>query len=217
MLGHFARLHPSGRTDAGVHARGMVATFTSDTTLPLRAFSHGLNAFLPPDIVIRAVDEVPLDFRVRYDASGKHYRYTIYNGAPRSPLARLYSWQVREPLLVDAMVAAATLFVGEHDFASFRTSGCAAKTTLRRISACDLKREADLLVIDVLGSGFLRNMVRLMVGSLVEVGRNRCSIADISRLLVEPGRHRPPLSAPPQGLCLMEVFYPPCRGDENSP
>jgi tRNA pseudouridine38-40 synthase len=207
MLQEPVRLHSSGRTDAGVHARGMVAAFTTSRTIPLRAFSEGLNSLLPPDIAVQDAQEAPAGFNPRYDATGKHYRYTVYNATRRSPLHRLYAWHLRTDLDLEEMTRAAALFVGEHDFASFRTSGCAAKTTVRRIDSFDIHRHGSLVIFDVRGSGFLRNMVRLMVGTLVAVGRGKMTVADVALCLEQPGREVGP-TAPARGLCLEEVYYP---------
>jgi len=207
LLKEPVRLHSSGRTDAGVHARGMVACFMTAKVLPLRAFSDGLNALLPPDIAIHAAEEVPAEFHPRFTATGKHYRYIIHRGEHRSPLVRSQSWHVRGELDLASMVEAAEHLVGEQDFASFRTSGCAARTTVRRIDAVHFTEEKELLVIDVRGSGFLRNMVRIMVGTLVEVGRGKRSPDDVARLVSMPGAFPAGQTAPPQGLCLMEVYY----------
>lgn len=207
MLKGPVRVYSSGRTDAGVHARGMVAAFSAGTGIPIRAFSDGLNALLPPDIVIVEALDVPNGFNPRFDAAGKHYRYTIHRGVRRSPLCRHYTWHVRGELDLAAMKRAAGCLVGEHDFASFRTTGCAARTTVRRIDAVGLTEEGNLLHIDVKGSGFLRNMVRIIAGTLVDVGQGRRSVEDVARLLAQPGELSAGPTAPPQGLCLMEVYY----------
>lgn len=207
MLKEPVRVHSSGRTDAGVHARGMVAAFATGKGLPLRAFSDGLNALLPPDIVVKEASEAPEGFNPRFDATGKHYRYTIHRGERRSPLCRHYAWHVRGALDLTAMEKAARHMVGEHDFASFRTAGCAARTTIRRIDAVEMAEEGGLLLLDVKGSGFLRNMVRIMVGTMVEVGQGRRSAGDVALLLERPGERFAGPTAPPQGLCLMEVYY----------
>jgi len=207
MLKESVRVHSSGRTDAGVHARGMVAAFATARGLPTQAFSDGLNALLPPDIAVREATEAPEGFHPRFDAAGKLYRYTIYRGRRRSPLCRHYAWHVRGMLDLAAMEQAARHMVGEHDFASFRTAGCAARTTVRRIDSLDLVEEGELLHLDVKGSGFLRNMVRIMVGTLVDVGLGRRSADDVARLLDGAGASAAGPTAPPQGLCLMEVYY----------
>lgn len=207
MLKERVRLHSSGRTDAGVHARGMVAAFATDKELPVRAFVDGLNALLPPDIAVKEAEEASPGFNPRFDASGKHYRYAIYRGARRSPLARLHAWHNRSLLDLDAMREAARHMVGEHDFASFRTAGCAAKTTTRHIDSLELTEDGEFLLVDVRGSGFLRNMVRIMVGTLVEVGRGKLTPQGVALLLARPGELAAGPTAPPHGLCLMEVYY----------
>ena len=154
MLGEPTKLRSSGRTDAGVHARGMVACFNTEKALPLRAFREGLNTMLPNDIAVREACEVPLPFNPRADATAKHYRYTILQDKHRSPLARHIAWRLGGALDLDAMRAACALFVGEHDFSAFRGTNCSAKTTIRRIHSLDLVQDGPWLHLDVNGSGF---------------------------------------------------------------
>ncbi|ACH37932.1 tRNA pseudouridines 38,39,40 synthase [Citrifermentans bemidjiense Bem] len=208
MLGEKTPLHGSGRTDAGVHARGMVACFKTDKAMPLRAFREGLNCLLPGDIAVREACEVPLEFHPRFDAHAKHYRYTILLDDLRSPLSRLTVWRLKGKLDIQAMRAACAAFVGEHDFAAFRASNCAAKTTVRRIYSMDLVQEGCLLHLDVKGSGFLKNMVRIITGTLIEVGQGKKSVEDVARLLQGGDRQQNSgMTVPPQGLCLMQVYY----------
>ena len=207
LLGEQVRLRSSGRTDAGVHARAMVASFTTSRELPLPAFVGGVNRFLPPDIAILSASEVPDGFRAIGDARSKQYRYTIYNGQVRSPLRRLYSWHVREPLNLDAMDDAARRFVGRHDFAAFRASNYATKTSVRRIDAVTISREGEMFTIDVTGEGFLKNMVRIMAGTLVDIGRGRFEPDHIDMLLRNPERKKAGVTAPACGLCLIRVTY----------
>lgn len=213
MLGARTPLHGSGRTDAGVHARGMVACFKTERTMPLRAFREGLNTLLPWDIAVREAHEAPLDFHPRFDAQGKHYRYTILLDELRSPLLRHTAWRVKGKLDVEAMRAACRLFVGEHDFAAFRGANCAAKTTVRRIFSMELVQEGRLLHLDINGSGFLKNMVRIITGTLIEVGQGKMSAADVAHLLKGGDRQHAGMTVPPQGLCLMQVFYPEQSGE----
>lgn len=201
------RLVSSGRTDAGVHARGMVASFRTNSSIPVKAFCEGLNSFLPSDIAIREASEVAVDFNPRRDAVAKHYRYMVLNASRRSPLYRNFVWRIGQALDLDAMRCAARLFVGEKDFAAFRASNCAAKTTVRRIDTLDISRQGAIIVFDVIGSGFLKNMVRIMVGTLVEVGRGAMSVDDVQKLFQHRDRRKAGMTAPPQGLCLEEVFY----------
>lgn len=201
------RLVSSGRTDAGVHARGMVAHFTTARELPMAAYRDGVNRFLPQDVAVTEAAEAEAGFHARFSARGKWYRYTLCLTPIRSPLAARTSWHLRSPLDEQAMAEAADVFVGRHDFAAFRASGCDAATTVREIYAVELSRQENLLHIDVKGSGFLRNMVRVMVGTLVEIGQGKMSVADLRPLLQGGRREGAGKTAPPQGLCLMEVWY----------
>jgi tRNA pseudouridine38-40 synthase len=207
LLGEPTRLISSGRTDAGVHALGMAAHFVAPRDLPLSAYREGLNRLLPADVAVREAAEVAADFHARFDAKGKWYRYSILHAPVRSPLAARTSWHLRGPLDEEAMREGAAALDGTHDFAAFRASGCDAATTVREIHAVELARQGNLLHIDVKGSGFLRNMVRIMVGTLVEIGQGKMSIAQLRELLRGGGREGAGKTAPPQGLCLMEVWY----------
>jgi tRNA pseudouridine38-40 synthase len=207
LLGEPARLKSSGRTDSGVHARGMVAAFRTGKNLPLRAFSEGLNTRLPRDIAIREAVEVHQGFNPRSDAVGKHYRYTILNAPRRSPLDRYVVWHLPGELDLQSMRQAAASFVGEMDFSAFRASNCNAATTVRRIDSVSVSRTDDFIIIDVKGSGFLKNMVRIMVGTLVGVGQGAFSANSISGLILAGDRKKAGITAPAQGLCLIEVYY----------
>lgn len=207
LLGEAVRVRSSGRTDAGVHATGMVAAFQTTKAIPLRAIVDGSNHFLPSDIAILDAAEVPPDFRPIGDALAKHYRYSILNAAVRSPLRRFTSWHVREPLDLEAMRAAASHFPGRHDFAAFRASNCSAKTTVRRIDSVEIVRNGDMIFIDVVGEGFLKNMVRVMSGTLVDIGKGRFKPDHLQWLLLNPDRQKAGVTAPACGLCLLKVFY----------
>lgn len=207
LLQHPVRVHSSGRTDAGVHARGMVVGFSTPRALPLSAFREGLNRLLPEDIAVRKADEVDVSFHPRFDAAGKWYRYTIYRGAARSPLHHRFSWHLRSSLDVEAMSAAAQAFVGQHDFAAFRSSSCEAGTTRREIFSCSLIEDGEFLYLDVRGDGFLKNMIRIIAGTLVEIGLKRRPVDDVLQLLQGKDRTRAGRTAPAHGLCLMEVWY----------
>lgn len=208
LLGQMPELRSSGRTDAGVHALGMPAAFKTTVNLPLKAFVDGTNRFLPPDIAIRNAVEVPNGFKPISDALAKHYRYTLLVTPIRSPLRRFQAWHLRETLDVTAMKKAAIQFVGHHNFAAFRASNCAAKTTVRRIDSVGINLDGDSIIIDVIGGGFLKNMVRVMTGTLVEIGRGRFQPEYILDLLQNGDRKQAGVTAPACGLCLMEVFYP---------
>lgn len=208
LLEEEVRLHGAGRTDAGVHARAMPAHFRTCRDLPLRAYRDGLNRRLPADVAVIEVRQVADDFHARFAAAGKWYRYTIDRRPTRSPLSRRTAWHLRGALDLAPLRAAARQLVGTHDFAAFRTAGCAARTTVREISVIEVVEEGSLLHIDVRGSGFLRSMVRLIVGTLVEIGRGKRAPDDIAALLARvPGVKCGP-TAPAHGLCLMAVRYP---------
>jgi len=207
LLGERLQVRSSGRTDAGVHARGMAAAFTTARDLPLRAFVEGTNRYLPDDISVQDACFVPPTFRPIGDALIKHYRYTILNRVIRSPLDRLYSWQVREPLDISAMVEAAGYFIGRHDFAAFRASNCVARTTTRRVDAVDITEQEGFIIIDVIGEGFLKYMVRIMTGTLVDIGRGRFEPEHVRQLLLDLDRKKAGVTAPACGLCLMMVYY----------
>jgi len=208
LLGEKVDLRSSGRTDAGVHALGMPAAFWTSSNLPLKAFVDGTNRFLPPDIAIREAIEVPAGFKPISDALAKHYRYTILTSAVRSPLRRSHMWHIREELDLKAMQEGAAELVGHHDFSAFRASNCAAKTTIRRIDSVNVTLNGDTIAIDVIGGGFLKNMVRVIAGTLVDIGRHRFPPAHIAWLLQNGDRKKAGITAPACGLCLIEVYYP---------
>jgi tRNA pseudouridine38-40 synthase len=208
LLGEKVELRSSGRTDAGVHARGMPAVFKTTSHLPLKAFVDGTNRFLPLDIAILEAVEVPAGFKPISDALAKHYRYTILASAVRSPLRRSHMWHVREELDLEAMRKGAADLAGRHDFSAFRASNCAAKTTIRRIDSVDVSLKGDTIIIDVVGGGFLKNMVRVIAGTLVDIGRHRFSPAHIAWLLQIGDRKKAGVTAPACGLCLIKVYYP---------
>jgi tRNA pseudouridine38-40 synthase len=174
----------------------------------MQAFVEGANRFLPVDIAIQTARIVPDGFKPITMAYAKQYRYTIINSSVRSPLDRLYSWQVREQLDFAAMEEAAGRFVGSHDFVAFRASNCVARTTVRRIDSVHIFRNCERITIDVIGGGFLKNMVRVMVGTLVDVGKGRFMPSDIDRLLQRGDRKEAGSTAPACGLCLIKVDYP---------
>jgi len=207
QLGAPVRIHPSGRTDSGVHARGMVAHFDSPLNLPPRAYRDGLNRLLPHDVAILSAEPVNSEFHARFSAAGKWYRYSIWNHPIRSPLQHRRVWHLKGGLDLESMRQAAALLVGEHDFAAFRAASCEAKTTVRELFGLELRRKAQLLQIDVRGSGFLQNMVRIIAGTLVEIGQGKRSLATVSELLVSGERSGAGVTAPGAGLCLMEVYY----------
>jgi tRNA pseudouridine38-40 synthase len=207
LLQHPAPVLGASRTDAGVHARGQVASFRTERPIPLHGIRRGLNSLLPDTIAVRDVAEAAEDFHPRFSATGKHYRYTIFVRTDRSPAWRDRAWHHPEPLELAAMRAGAEALIGEHDFAAFRAAGCTARTTVRRVDAIDLATAPDLVIVDVRGNAFLRNMVRILVGTLTEVGTGKRPAAQVAEILASRDRTRAGITAPAAGLELVEVRY----------
>lgn len=202
------RVTAAGRTDAGVHALGQVASFPEERPLPLVAYVKGMNAVLPADVAVRAASLEPDGFDARRSALGKRYRYRLQNLPTRSPLGRLQAWQVFRPLDVSAMREAAAHLVGRHDFAAFQAADCEARHAVRevrRLEVADAGGGELALVIEA--TAFVKHMVRNIAGTLVEVGLGRRPAAGLPDLLASRDRTRAGRTAPPQGLCLEEVFY----------
>ena len=209
LTGADVELRASSRTDAGVHALALPVSFRTSAGVPLLGFLRGLNTLLPDDISVRAVREVPEGFDARDASRGKRYRYDIWNAGWRSALRRHRCWWVRGMALdLAAMQEAATHLLGEHDFSSFRAARCDARSTRRQLTRVDVSTpEPHLVRVVVEGDAFLRNMVRILVGTLVEVGRGRRAPGDIPGLIAARDRTLAGRTAPPQGLLLERVFY----------
>ena len=208
LTGEKSNLIGSGRTDAGVHALGQVANFVTNSNIPPEKFSYALNNILPDDVVIRSSEEVPMSFHARYSAIGKRYRYVIYNSRQRSALHRNRAYFVPYPLDFHSMEKAAGYFVGTHDFSAFRASDSSIKTSVRTITGTWLKKENEIITFEIAGNGFLYNMVRIIAGTLVEVGIGKISADDIPHIIESRDRRIAGRTAPPHGLYLMEVYYP---------
>jgi len=207
MTGERVVVAGAGRTDAGVHARGQVAAFSTERAIAVDGFRRGLNALLPPSVAVVAADEAPADFDPRRHARGKRYRYRIWNAESRSPLEARTSWHVRAPLDERAMHEAASRLVGRHDFVAFRAADCDRKNTVRRIARLDVARAGPLVTVDAEADAFLKHMVRIVVGSLYEVGRGARPAGWIGEVLDGRDRTRAGPTAPPQGLTLERVDY----------
>ena len=201
------RVQGSGRTDAGVHARGQVASAMLPRDFDPAELKRALNALLAPDIALVAVERVPDDFDPRRDARARVYEYRVLNRESRSAFEFRHSWLVREKLDLDAMRAAARVFVGEQDFAAFRTLGSEEKTTMRQVIASDWTREDHLLIYRVEATSFLRHMVRTMVAAMVEAGRGKIAANDVAAMIASGDRATAPAPAPACGLYLVEVRY----------
>lgn len=210
MLGEQIVARSSSRTDAGVHARRMPVLVRTEKTVPTRGLLLGLNSFLPADLAVQSAEEVPADFDVRADAVGKRYVYRLWVAESRSPLHRRNSWQVRGPLDTEAMQEAAHVLEGVHDFQTFRGAACVALSTIRHMRSIQIDAtELPLLKISVDGNAFLLNMVRIFVGTLVDVGRGRFTPQNVAEMLLARDRTRAGQTAPAHGLTLDEVFFGP--------
>jgi len=205
------RVHSSSRTDTGVHALGMVVHVElprAQFKMPVRKLALALNAHLPDDIRVLSARRAPPGFHARFDATGKQYRYFVWNHAAMNPLLRRTAWHVPRPLAMAAMRRAARCFVGRHDFRSFAANrGYEPESTIRTLTRCDLKRTGPLLTFVIEGDGFLYKMCRGLVGTLVQVGAGRFQPEAIRAMLARRDRRLAGMTAPAHGLVLWRVFY----------
>lgn len=200
------QLNASGRTDAGVHALGQVANFKLKSKIPAYKIPSALNAKLPKDISIIACTEVDDEFHSRYSAKGKRYRYLIYNNMYRSPIYKDTSYHVRYDLDFEKMCEEAKHLIGEHDFKGFMSSGSSVNDTVRTIYDITLEKQENLIILEVEGNGFLYNMVRIIVGTLVDIGRGRIN-ESLKDIINSKNRGKCGHTAPPHGLFLKKVDY----------
>jgi len=201
------RVFGSGRTDAGVHARGQVAAISIPRPFDLAELQRALNSILPPDIVVLDISSAPDSFDSRRAARSRVYEYRVLNRQIASAFEYRYSWLVRDQLDLAAMNRAARIFVGEHDFAAFRSLGTEVRTTVRCVTSSEWTRDADLLLYRVEANSFLRHMVRAMVATMIDVGRGKITVEKVATILAGLDRGAVPANAPPGGLYLVEVRY----------
>lgn len=194
-----------GRTDAGVHAENYVCNFHTSSSVPAEKYVYALNAHLPDDIVCKKSQEVSDDFCANRSAVKKRYVYRISNTEFPDVFMRKYAWHYKHKLNIEKMRREAKAFLGEHDFIGFAASGFTVKTTVRTIYSLDIYEEGGIITIDVVGNGFLYNMVRIMAGTLVQAGGGM--ISDVEDIIRSRDRNRAGVTAPAHGLCLKEVFY----------
>ncbi len=208
ILRHKIQLTGAGRTDAGVHAEGQTAHFSTDSPLPLSRLRLSVNALLPPDIRILEAIEVPQGFHARYSATGKIYHYHL--ALSPDPATRLYRTPLFGPLDLDALKAAARTLIGTHDFAAFANAahkGTAAHDSIRTLRRLDVIEEKNGLRLEFEGTGFLYKMVRNLTGTLLEVGKGQRPPDSLPALIATRDRKQAGPTAPPQGLFLMQVLY----------
>lgn len=199
----------AGRTDAGVHALGQVAHFDTNNTRDERSWLLGANSNLPDDISVIWARRVPDDFHARYSAVARSYRYCILNRAVRSALYRNRAWYVHRPLDAKRMHSGAQLFLGEHDFSAFRAAGCQASTPRRTISAISVTRNENWLTLAITANAFLQHMVRNICGTLLAIGLGEQAVEWAAEVLADKDRTKAGVAAPPHGLTLIRVDYPP--------
>jgi tRNA pseudouridine38-40 synthase len=207
ITGEELKVIGSSRTDAGVHARGFVANFKTDSSIPEVKFSAALNSKLPEDIVVLQSSLAPDDFHARYSSSGKTYSYTVLNRVQPAAIDRNYVYHYRGELDIKAIRDACSYFIGKHDFAAFKNAGSSVKSTERTISEVEVIKNGDYLKFYITGDGFLYNMVRIMVGTLIEVGIGKIKPWHIEHILLSKDRTNAGKSAPASGLCLEKVYY----------
>ncbi len=197
----------AGRTDAGVHALGQVASFRADIRLDPATLQRAVNASLPGDIAVADAAEAPPEFDARRDARARTYRYTLLCRAARSALRRNFVLHVPRPLDLESMAAAAASLVGEHDFSALRAAHCSAPTPVRRVSEARWDREGDLIHFTITADAFLQHMVRIVMGTLLQVGEGRLTPQQFEAVLASRDRRRAGKTLDPRGLILLRVDY----------
>lgn len=207
LLGRSTGVTGCSRTDAGVHAKEFCCHIDCDDNIPDTAFLRGLNSMLPPDIAVKGCKEVAPDFHARYNAKGKTYSYKILNSSIKDPFLSRYVWQIERRLDIDKMNEFCKRIVGTHDFYAFSSSGRTVEDTVRTVSECYVEREGDLVTLTVTANGFLYNMVRIIVGTAVEVSDGRIDALKTDEILNSKERDSAGVTAPPMGLALLKVHY----------
>ncbi len=210
LTGEEISLSGSSRTDTGVHALGQVANFHTTSNIPADKFTFALNSMLPEDIAVVRSEEADMEFHSRFSAKGKKYRYLIYNSPFRSALLRRRAWHVFYGLDTGLMEKGARHFLGAHDFSAFMATGSSVKTTVRTINEISIstdKGDKELITLEISGDGFLYNMVRIIAGTLVQVGYGKIAPDEIPGIIESLDRKKAGKTAPAHGLYLVEVFY----------
>ena len=208
LTGEPIQLFGSGRTDSGVHALAQVAHFKTQSQMDIGSIQRALNSLLPPEIVIQKIEEVDEGFHARRHSKSKVYEYRILNRSLRSAFHLGYVWHIPQKLDLMEMKKATTHLIGEHDFSAFRTMGSPTRTTVRRVVRAEWKRGRDGLIrFEIEANGFLKQMVRSIIGTLVEIGKGRLDAAAFRKILDSKDRKKAGPTAPAQGLFLKEVKY----------
>lgn len=200
-------LFGASRTDSGVHALGQTANFMTNSNIIIEKIPSALNSILPTDIAVKSAVEVNDDFHARFSSKGKKYKYVVLNDKTPSPMLRNYTYFYRYNLDFEAMKEACAYFKGEHDFASFKSTGGSAKTSMRTIYDVELIKNENIIEFYISGDGFLYNMVRIIVGTLIDVGIGKIKPKQVEEIILLRDRKRAGKTAPAHGLCLVEVYY----------
>jgi len=201
------KLHGGARTDSGVHARGQVVNFHSDSAIDLKSLEKGINSLLPPDVRVERAGEVREDFHSRYSAISKTYVYCILNATHNSPFYGRYAWHIRQPLDVSSMRSAIQYVKGEHDFSAFKKQDEAYRSTVREVLRAGVLKRKEFVYVVLEGTGFLRYMVRNIVGTLVLVGSGKITGEEFREIMESGDRRRAGPTAPANGLFLKEIKY----------
>ena len=207
ITGEEIDLIASGRTDRGVHSLGQTANFKTNSSIPIEKFPIAINSKVKKSIVIKSAEEVDERFHSRYLVKSKRYRYTINNSEYGSAIYRNVEYHLNQKLDIKKMQEAAKYFEGEHDFKAFKASGTSSKSSVRTIYKAEISKEEDRIYIDLTGNGFLYNMVRIISGTLVDVGLGKIDPKDITKIINSKDRAKAGKTLPANGLCLMEVTY----------
>ncbi|HEY5563596.1 MAG TPA: tRNA pseudouridine(38-40) synthase TruA [Clostridiaceae bacterium] len=207
LTGKAVKLIGSSRTDAGVHAKGYVANFLIEATIPGCSFMYAINSFLPKDISIIDSEEVDIDFNARFHCRSKTYSYSIINRKTFPAMSRYYYCHIKQNLNIDLMKEASRYFLGTHDFSAFKNNGGSRKNPLKTIYKLDIEKVEDKIIIYVTGSGFLYNMVRIIVGTLIDVGDGKISPEKTQAIIESRDRNEAGMTAQALGLCLEKVYY----------
>ena len=207
ITGEQIDLIASGRTDAGVHSLGQTANFKTNSAISIEKLPIAINSKLKKSIVVKSAEEVDERFHSRYSVKSKKYRYTINNSKYGSAIFRNMEYHFPQELNIDEMQKAAKLFEGEHDFKAFKASGTSSKSSVRTIYKAEVKKDADRIYIELTGNGFLYNMVRIISGTLIDVGTGKIKKEDIQKIIESKDRKNAGKTLPARGLCLIEVNY----------
>lgn len=207
ITGEEVELNASGRTDAGVHAIGQVANFKTNSNIEIGKFAIAINSKLKKSIVIKKAEEVDINFHARFNCKGKKYRYIINNSREGTAIYRDLECHIPQKLNIERMQEGIKYFEGEHDFKGFRASGTSSKSTVRTIYKAEVKEEGERIIIELTGNGFMYNMVRIISGTIVEVGLGKIKPEEIQRIIEEKDRTKAGKTLPAHGLYLVEVYY----------